>query len=44
MILAIFKPVLQASETRANTTKNPFNETRGFDELGIVKYFDSLEN
>ncbi|SDB96841.1 Sugar transferase involved in LPS biosynthesis (colanic, teichoic acid) [Succiniclasticum ruminis] len=48
MILAIAKAVFRASETRANANRAPFDgtnldETRSVEELGIVKYFDSLE-
>lgn len=48
MILAIFKAVLRASETRASSTRPPFDgtnldETRDIKQLGIVKHFDSLE-
>jgi Sugar transferases involved in lipopolysaccharide synthesis len=48
MVLAVFKAVLRADEIRASSTRAPFDgtnldETRGADELGIVKHFDSLE-
>lgn len=48
MILAIVKAVFRGSEYRASDTRTPFNgtnldETRGRDELGIKKHFDSLE-
>ena len=48
MILAIVKAVFRGSEYRASDTRTPFDgtnldETRGRDELGIEKHFDSLE-
>lgn len=48
MFIAVLKAVLRASETRANSTRAPFDgtnldEVRGADELGIVKHFGSLE-
>ena len=48
MILAIVKAVFRGSEYRASDTRAPFDgtnldETRGRDELGIEKHFDSLE-
>ena len=48
MILAIIKAVFKGSEYRASDTRTPFDgtnldETRGKDELGIEKHFDSLE-
>ncbi len=49
MVFAILKAVLRASETRASSTRAPFDgtnldETRQKEELGIVKHFASLEN
>lgn len=48
MILAIVRAVFKGSEYRASDTRMPFDgenldETRGRDELGICKHFDSLE-
>ena len=48
MIFAIVKAVFRGSEYRASDTRTPFDgtnldETRGRDELGIEKHFDSLE-
>lgn len=48
MIFAIGKAVFRGSEYRASDTRAPFDgtnldETRGRDELGIEKHFDSLE-
>lgn len=48
MIFAIIKAVFKGSEYRASDTRAPFDgtnldETRGRDELGIEKHFDSLE-
>lgn len=48
MVLAIVKAVFRGSEYRASDTRAPFDgtnldETRGRDELGIEKHFDSLE-
>ncbi len=48
MLLAILKAVFRGSEYRASDTRAPFDgtnlyETRGRDELGIEKHFDSLE-
>ena len=48
MILAIVKAVFRGSEYRASDTRTPFDgtnldETRGRDELGIEKHFESLE-
>lgn len=48
MIVAIIKAVFKGSEYRASDTRAPFDgtnldETRGRDELGIEKHFDSLE-
>ena len=48
MIFAIVKAVFKGSEYRASDTRAPFDgtnldETRGRDELGIEKHFDSLE-
>ena len=48
MIFAIVKAVFKGSEYRASDTRAPFDgtnldETRGRDELGIEKHFNSLE-
>lgn len=48
MIFAIVKAVFRGSEYRASDTRTPFDgtnldETKGRDELGIEKHFDSLE-
>ena len=48
MVLAIVKAALKGSEYRASDTRTPFDgtnldETRGRDELGIEKHFESLE-
>lgn len=48
MVFAIIKAVFRGSEYRASDTRTPFDgtnldETRGRDELGIEKHFDSLE-
>lgn len=48
MIFAIVKAVFKGSEYRASDTRAPFDgtnldETKGRDELGIEKHFDSLE-
>ena len=48
MLFAIVKAVFRRSENRASDTRTPFDgtnldETRGRNELGIEKHFDSLE-
>lgn len=48
MVFAVIKAVFQGDEYRAGDTRVPFDgtnldETRGRDELGIVKHFASLE-
>ena len=48
MVLAIVKAAIKGSEYRASDTRTPFDgtnldETRGRDELGIEKHFESLE-